>query len=188
MSNAVSALQGKAYDGFARVEEIGLQGMITLRADLADKVVAAAVKSVCGTKLPGQREIVSKGDMAALWMSPDELMLLCPYEAANEMAAQLVAKLGDAHALVVNVSDARANFVLRGAGLREVIAKVAPVDMAPDFVAVGEVRRTRFAQVAAAFWLADDEAARIVCFRSVAPYLFDLLSTVARPGTEVGYF
>ncbi|MDJ0822213.1 MAG: sarcosine oxidase subunit gamma family protein [Paracoccaceae bacterium] len=188
MSNAVSALQGSTYDGVVRVEEIGLQGMITLRADLGEKPIATALKSVCGTKMPGQRGIESKGDISALWMSPDELMLLCPYDAANDVAAKLTTKLAKTHALVVNVSDARASFRLQGAGLREVIAKLAPVDMAPDQFGIGEVRRTRFAQAAAAFWLTDDETAQIFCFRSVAPYMFNLLSTVSRPGTEVGYF
>ena len=35
MSNAISALDGKAYAGFVDITEAGLQGMITLRGNLA---------------------------------------------------------------------------------------------------------------------------------------------------------
>ena len=37
MSNAVSALQGKAAPGEVTIREAGLRGMIILRGDLADK-------------------------------------------------------------------------------------------------------------------------------------------------------
>ena len=33
-----------------------------------------------------------------------------------------------------------------------------------------------------------EDAFALICFRSVAGYVFDLLKTAARPGGEVGYF
>ena len=68
------------------------------------------------------------------------------------------------------------------------IAKLAPVDMARDAFAPGELRRTRFAQVAAAFWMADESTAQVFCFRSVGQYMFDLLKIAAAPGSKPGYF
>jgi len=44
------------------------------------------------------------------------------------------------------------------------------------------------AQVAAAIWMTDAETIRIVCFRSVAEYVYGLLCDAAEPGGEVGYF
>ena len=55
-------------------------------------------------------------------------------------------------------------------------------------LAPGEVRRTRLAQVADAFWLEDAENAQIICFRSVADYVFGVLQMSARKGSEVGVF
>jgi len=49
------------------------------------------------------------------------------------------------------------------------------------------VRRTRFAQVPAAFWMQDDNSAEVVAFRSVAAYVFGLLKTAAAAG-PVGHF
>ncbi|KKK73929.1 hypothetical protein LCGC14_2888910, partial [marine sediment metagenome] len=43
-------------------------------------------------------------------------------------------------------------------------------------------------QVPAAFWLLEDGAFQVVCFRSVAQYMFDQLKVAAQPGSEVGHF
>ncbi|MGC1503573.1 MAG: sarcosine oxidase subunit gamma, partial [Sulfitobacter sp.] len=49
-------------------------------------------------------------------------------------------------------------------------------------------RRTRLAQVPAAFWMPDAETVQIICFRSVAQYVFDVLNVAAQCGSEVGAF
>ena len=94
--------------------------------------------------------------------------------------------LEGAHALVADVSDARSVFTVAGMGAREVLAKLTPADVSPDAFGAGMVRRSRLAQVPAAFWLQDDDT--IICFRSVAGYVLDLLSSAAAPGGEVKYF
>ena len=68
------------------------------------------------------------------------------------------------------------------------MAKLVPVDMSTQAFVPGQFRRTRMAQVAAAFWMLDEETIRIVCFRSVAEYVFGLLKDAAEPGSEVGFF
>ena len=77
-------------------------------------------------------------------------------------------------------------FTLAGAGAREVVAKLSPVDM--QALKIGEIRRTRLAQVPAAFWMSGDEEITLVAFRSVAQYVFDLLKTAAKPGGQIGAF
>ncbi|MCY4179133.1 MAG: sarcosine oxidase subunit gamma, partial [Litoreibacter sp.] len=79
MSNAVSPLQGASFDGFARIEEQGLRGMITLRGDLADGGFGKAVAALTGCDVPDTRRCEVKGDYAVAWMSPDELLILCPH-------------------------------------------------------------------------------------------------------------
>ena len=68
------------------------------------------------------------------------------------------------------------------------MAKLAPVDLSPDAFKLGMFRRTRMAQVAAAFWMVDDTTFQIVCFRSNAQYVLDLLKVAAQKGSEVGFF
>ena len=188
MSEPVSALQGAEYTGYVSVREIGLQGMVTLRGDLDEARILAGAKKVVGVEVPSVGHANVKGEKGLAWMSPDELLVMVPYGEASATVIALEQALKGQHFLAVNVSDARAVYEVSGAAVREVIAKLCPVDMAPEAVGPGRFRRTRMAQVAAAFWMLDDETVRIICFRSVADYVFGLLKDAAEPGSEVGFF
>ena len=187
MSNAVSALQGKTAPGEVTIREAGLRGMIILRGDLSDKKLRKVCADVTGVKCPDQGQANSDGDKSLCWMSPDELLVLVPYADAQAAVAQIDTKLAGTHYLAENVSDARALIVVEGSYGREVIAKLAPADLHPDSFKPGDFRRTRLGQVAAAFWMRDDDTFEVICFRSVAGYTFDFLAMSAKSG-EVGHF
>ncbi len=182
MSDPVSALGQMSYHGFAMVQEIGPLGMISLRAKPDVAGLVEVIWSVIGTALPTQRRIEVAGDTAIAWMSPDEYLLILPYDQTGPALAALAAALKSQHYLAVAVSDARAVFRITGVKADQVIAKLAPVDL--DSMAVDEVRRTRVAQVAAAFWREGD-GFTLVCFRSVAVYVMGLLTHSAMEGSEL---
>ncbi|WP_299549527.1 sarcosine oxidase subunit gamma [uncultured Tateyamaria sp.] len=189
MSSATSALNGATWsDGIATVTEAPLQGMITLRGAFSDAKVKKAATSVAGVDMPGQGQANCVETRGICWMSPDELLVLCPYDTVGTNIEKMQAVLGDQHSLCVDVSDARGVFDLSGPRAREVLAKLVPVDLAPDQFTFGMFRRTRMAQVPAAFWLHEDDTFRIICFRSQAQYVFDLLITAAQPGSDVNFF
>ncbi|MEP3918355.1 sarcosine oxidase subunit gamma family protein [Ascidiaceihabitans sp.] len=189
MSNPISALnQASDAAGIATVADAGLQGMITLRGDLSDAKVKKAATSVTKVALPETGQANTDGAHGIVWMSPDELMVLCPYDAVADTLAAMHKTLGATHALAVDVSDARACLRLSGANAREVLAKVAPVDLRPAAFTAGMFRRTRIAQIPAAFWMPEEDVFQIICFRSNAKYLFDVLTVAAQPGSEVGHF
>lgn len=189
MSDPVSALKNAAYtSGITQIYEMGAAGMITLRGDLSAKPFQKAAVAAAGVAMPDQGTCLTKGSGGMAWMSPDELLIMCAYCDVEATLTGLNENLAKHHALAVNVSDARAVFEVRGANAREVLAKLAPVDLAPASFTLGMFRRTRIAQVAAAFWMPEEDVFRVVCFRSVAQYMFDVLSVAAQPGSEVGYF
>lgn len=175
MSEPVSALNGASFQGFATVREIGPLGMITVRAK-GPKPLDKAVKASVGTKVPAQRRIEINGDKACAWMSPDEYLLVLPYAEVPAALAAVSKAMAGEHHLAVDVSDARAVFRVEGERAAEVLAKLAPVDF--DKLEPGELRRSRTAQVAAALWR-QDGGYTVVCFRSVARYVFDLLENAA---------
>lgn len=189
MSNTVSALKGAKANGFAEVREMGLQGMITLRGDLSGSKLIDAAKSAGGTNVPERGHIALSGAHGIAWMSPDELLILTAYDEVDARLDGLTAKLGDTHHMAVNVSDARAMFAVAGedALVREALAKLCPVDFSADAFAPGQFRRTRMAQAPAAIWFTEAGEARVICFRSVAQYVFDLLKGATAPGGEVRY-
>lgn len=182
MLEAQSALKGQSVAGFATVTEAGLCGMLSLRANLGSQALAGALGAL-GLGLPGQREIVAAQGRALAWMSPDELLLICAYDEAGQLTDTLAAALAGEHALVVNVSDARALFTIRGAKADQVLMKLCPVDFA--MLRPGEMRRTRAAQVAAALWRSAPEELSLICFRSVAGYMMGVLEVASRKGGEI---
>ena len=184
MSNIQTAMNGARATGYVDMSEAAATGMITLRGDLADAGVQKAVKSVIGAGVPATLAVTDADAGQILWMSPDELMIVCAYDQADQVVADLIAALGDTHSMVVNVSDARAVFDLQGAATSEIIAKLAPIDM--KSMQAGTLRRTRFAQIPAAFWMTSNDSARIICFRSVAEYMFNQLRNSSYAGFEVG--
>ena len=185
MSDPVSALHGASFTGFSTIREIGPQGMITLRAAPDTPGLEAAIRHCTQTEIPKQCQVVHNAGRAAGWMSPDEYLLILPYDQTDAALAGIAQHMSGAHHLAVSVSDARAVFRVEGAQADQVLAKLVPVDLAnfPE----GELRRTRAAQVAVAFWR-DGDGMTLVCFRSVARYVFDLLASSAKPGSELTSF
>ncbi len=183
MSNpaAVSALNGAAFTGYAQIREVGPMGMITLRAgrDLAG--LAGAIMAATGCAVPQLRGIETAGGNRCAWMSPDEYLLMTAHSDVPAALDAIAKALSGQHHLALDVSDARAIFTIEGMA-QSVLAKLSPT----DFAALGpkELRRTRLAQVPAAFWV-EGANATVICFRSVAQYVFDLLSHAAKAGTEI---
>ena len=156
----------------AEVTRLDRHGMVTLRGAWDD---LAAPLEAEGLAVPEQRRISDGAGAAVAWMSPDEGLVLCDHAAAPGMAARIGAAEGFVTAL--DVSDARAVFDVTGEGADDVLAKLSPADLAA--VEAHEMRRSRLAQVAAAFWRIDG-GWRVVCFRSVGTYVEDLLVNAAR--------
>lgn len=183
MSEPVSPLGGASFAGFASVREIGPLGMVSLRAKAGTKGLDKAIKAAVGTRVPAVRRMEWAGDRGCGWMSPDEFLLVLPYAEVGKALAAIAKALGEAHHLAADVSDARAVFRIEGAKAAQVLAKLCPADL--ERLEPGELRRTRVAQVAGAFW-ADEAGFTLVSFRSVAAYVMGLLQHSALPGSELG--
>ena len=173
---------GQSFAGFVTIRKQEHQGMITLRGDLSSEIISKAISEHTGCTLPAQRRVERSDTRAVAWMSPDELLIFCPYAEAADLEERLARALAGEFATIVNVSDARAVFDIIGPAWRDALAKLCPVDFGA--ISAGEIRRTRAAQVAAAIWVAEAEQVRLVCFRSVSEYVFDLLCTAAAQGSE----
>ncbi len=181
MSDPGLPKSGAVFHGFATVRAVGPVGMITLRAK-PDVPRLAEAFAALGLTVPDVRRIVLGQGVAVAWMSPDEYLLILDPAATGATMATLGSTLQGSHHLAVDVSDARAMFRVEGPLADQVLRKLSPADF--DMLQPLEVRRTRAAQVAAAFW-AQNGGFTIICFRSVADYMMALLSQSAQPGSEL---
>ena len=175
----------RSYSGYVKVSEKTAAGMLTVRGDFRSSKFQTSFAKAVGAKFPKEREVILARNNVA-WMSPDELLILCDYADVSSLNQNLKMELKDQHHMLVNVSDARALFEVSGSGIREVIAKLAPVNIAT--LEIGEIRRTRFSQIAGAVWLTSETSLSVICFSSVADYMFNLLKTSSMPNSKVGDF
>jgi len=180
-----SQLSDREFQGYVHVRQDSSQCMFTLRANLESTKIKAAVKSATGVAFPNRGLCeVSEGCTLA-WMSPDELLITVPTAQAQKLLNGLEAALEGLHVLLEDVSDARAKFILSGAHVREVLGKLAPMDCHPAQFPVGSFNRTRFAQVAGAMFMEQEDLISIICFRSVQDYVFTLFCDAVAPGSEI---
>jgi sarcosine oxidase, subunit gamma len=171
------------------MREISERGMIDLRGLASDKKFMAAAKSILGFDLPkAPRTSASRGDMKALWLSPDQWLILCTRSKTASLLAELNTALGKVHSLAVDVSDMRAIIRLEGEGVRETLMKGSSLDLISDDYKAGTVRRMRFAEIAALLHVVEDNIIDVYVFRSYAEYTWAFLEKAARKGSEVKLF
>ncbi len=188
MSEPVSALAGaRAHQAVIGIEDIGLRGQVMLKGDLGSQEVAGAVREITGANVPGIWGAVFADDRGAVWMAPDELLLLVPYPDAPATVVRLDEMLAGQHHLALDVSDMRAVLRLTGPLVAEVLAKGVPCNLGDRAFPPGSARRTTTAGIAVALWRLDAEVWEIVAFRSYARHLMAFLKDGALPGSEVGF-
>ena len=84
MSDIATALGGARSQGSSSVSEAPMQGMITLRGNLADPALVAAVTGLTGADMPSTRQITQGKGGSLGWMSPDELLILVPHQGVTD--------------------------------------------------------------------------------------------------------
>lgn len=169
-----------------RLEERRGIGFAILRGE--PEVVADPVAAATGLALPHAcRATARAGELAALWLAPDEwLLATADADAAAALAGRIATALADRHHQVVDVSDFYAALELSGPELRGCLAKLVALDLHPRAWRRDEVLATHLAKAMVQLWLVADEAedsgprARIVVRRSMADYVWCLVADAAR--------
>jgi sarcosine oxidase subunit gamma len=170
------------------IEELSDRGTIDLKGDPAEPGFLAAVKAALGLDLPlAPRSSATSGNTVVLWLSIDQWLIVVPFDGAAELARKLQEALAPFHTLVVDLSDARSIFRIRGLGAREVVMKGASVDLTHTDDRAGTVRRFNFVDLAAMVHVVSDEPETLdlYVFRSVANYVRQFLEVAARPQARV---
>lgn len=187
--NSPLAHRETAANTSIQLHEISTRGMIDLRGLASDRKFMAAAKQVLGVDLPkAPRTSTTWGDVKALWLSPDQWLILCARDKAPALQAELSKALDGIHALVVDVSDMRCVIRLEGEGVRETLMKGCSLDLLSADYGPGIVRRVRFAEIAALLHVVEENVIDLYVFRSYADYTWDFLLKAARKGSEVRLF
>lgn len=173
----------EALRGRARLREKPFITKYTLRAD-AD-AISAAVETSTGLALPAEPLTSSaSGDIAWLWMGPDEWMLVLPQDDGGTIPAKLAEELAGLHHQLTEVSDYYTVIELSGRRARDMLMKLTTLDVHPRAFREGQVTGTNFGRAVAVLWLVSDgedgPVFRLFVRWSLADYLWCLLADAGR--------
>jgi sarcosine oxidase subunit gamma len=125
-----------------------------------------------GVALPREAcRAVTNGTLSALWLGPDEWLLLLPDGQALPLNAM---------ASVVEVSDRQVGIEVAGENAAEAINAFNPLDLHIETFPVGMCTRTIFGKVEIVLWRTAPEKFRIEVWRSFAPYVLGCLAEATR--------
>ena len=119
---------------------------IDIRGDAAADAFAGALHSVTGLRAPTEaNSFTTAGELACLWLGPDEWLILGPGGGEHEIAARLRVIFRDIHAAVTDVSEARTTVAVAGPAARTLLAKGTSIDLHPRVFGPGRCAQTGFA-------------------------------------------
>ena len=166
----------------------GLRGepflaQVDLRLDPDDGAATAAAAGVLGLALPlTPNTVASAGDVAALWLGPDEWLIVAPAGGETALEAGLRDALGPAHHSVVDVSANRVVLELSGPRTREILEAGCSIDLHPRAFGPGRCAGTLLARANVILWqLADgaEPSYRLFVRPSFAAYLVAWIADAA---------
>jgi sarcosine oxidase, subunit gamma len=122
----------------------------------------------------------AEGDSAALWLGPDEWLLISAEHRADETAAALRAALAELAHSLVDVSHRQVALEVSGSDARALLAAGCPLDLDSCTFPVGMCTRTLLGKAEIVLWRIGAEAFRLEVWRSFAPYVSAFLAEAAR--------
>ena len=164
-------------DGLAAEPAIGLSAAPAL-SRLVLRGRDAALKQaeqVLGFQLPGHacRAVGSDG-RHALWLGPDEWLLLAPPE--EKLQGKLAFAMGDLPHSLVEVSHRQLGLVLEGPKAADILSVGCPLDLDIAAFPTGMCTRTLVAKAEVVLWRTSDTRFHIEVWRSFSAYLWQYLT------------
>jgi sarcosine oxidase subunit gamma len=142
--------------------------------------VRAAAEAALGMAVPAQAcRAAAAGERAALWLGPDEWLLIAPTGQAG-LATRLSRALADLPHSLVDVSHRQAGLLVHGEAAAMLLSSGCPLDLGITAFPVGMCTRTMLAKAEVVLWRQAAAAFRIEVWRSFAPYISQYLGEAAR--------
>ncbi|MGH7057706.1 MAG: sarcosine oxidase subunit gamma [Acetobacteraceae bacterium] len=142
--------------------------------------VAAAGRAF-GVALPERAcRAAAAGDRAALWLGPDEWLLLAPADAGEALREAIEREIGDAPHSLVDVSHRQIAIEVTGAAAEATLNVGCPLDLDPEVFPVGMCTRTLLVKSEVVLWRTAPLVFRIEVWRSLASYAWRVLEEASR--------
>lgn len=148
---------------------------------LRGRAPGESVRTALGVSLPGEPNTVMTGNnLSALWLGPDEWLIVGPPNAERAMTGQLVKALPGA--VVVDVTEGRTTIRIRGPMVLDILAMGCPLDLHPRTFGSGRCAQSTLGRSPIILHQVDGAPLfDIHVERSQADYLWTWLETAGRP-------
>jgi sarcosine oxidase subunit gamma len=169
--------------GDLSVRELPFLSQINFRADPSDANLMQRVASgLGGLALPVvPNTVTSSGDRRALWLGPDEWLVVGPEGKQDALQDALRVGLAGAFGSIVDVSANRTVLELRGPKARDLLAHGIPIDLDPRSFGPDRCAQTLLAKAQVIIERRDESVFHLYARTSFAGYVADwLLDAAAR--------
>ena len=151
-----------------------LRGGEPVRSAAAAAVGFGIPAEACRAKMQGER--------AALWLGPDEWLLIAPEHEGAALADSLARGLGALPHSLVDVSHRQSACEVRGPHAATLLAAGCPLDLDVRAFPVGMCTRTVLAKAEVVLWRTGAETFRLEVARSFIAYVSEFLAEAERSG------
>jgi sarcosine oxidase subunit gamma len=121
-----------------------------------------------------------RGSLAALWLGPDERLLLGDETSAAETERQLGQAMGEQPYSLVDVSHRQLALAVAGPHAATLLAAGCPLDLDRDAFPVGMCTRTVLGKAEIVLWRIADDGFHLEVWRSFAAYVSGVIAEAAR--------
>jgi sarcosine oxidase, subunit gamma len=143
--------------------------------------VRAAAEAAFGVRVPPLAcRAAADGERAALWLGPDEWLLIAPESQLTAVSAVLETALRDLPHSLVDVSHRQSACSVSGPQAATLLAAGCPLDLHAGAFPVDMCTRTMLAKAEVILWRTGAQAFRIEVWRSFAAYVSQFLAEAAR--------
>jgi len=163
------------------IRELPFMSQVNLRGNADDAAFIGGVRSAAGLELPPRANTYSVGAQgAALWLGPDEWLIVGPPDRGEELARSLRKSLDGMRKSVTDVSAARTVLEISGADARLVLSKGCSLDMHASAFTAPQCAQTLLAKARVVIQCVDATPRfRIFVLDSFAAYLAEWLTDAA---------
>jgi sarcosine oxidase subunit gamma len=169
-----------ASGGEVSIRELPFVSQVNLRADPKDADVMQRLAAALGLGLPvAPNTVVSREDRRALWLGPDEWLVVGPDGQGTALEQALRAGLNGAFGSIAEVSANRTLLEIRGSKAHELLAHGVPIDLDARSFGPGRCAQTLLAKAQVIIERRDETAFHVYVRTSFASYVADWLLDAA---------
>ena len=118
---------------------------------------------------------IATGGRAALWLGPDEFLLLAPADEESAIEAAVVASVGTIPHSLVSVSHRNTALEISGTHAARLLNAGCPLDLDHAAFPISMCTRTVLAKAPIVLWRTAADTFYVSAWRSFAPYVWEFL-------------